>query len=414
MRRANPPLLTPQLLWRSVISAYVSTLIIIGLAWPQPDSILQGWWRILQSPSVLLSDYMVIGGPGSAFVNAGVVGLIGLLLLTITHTAISGPTIAAVFTMSGFALFGKNPLNILPIILGVYIYSRIKREPFKAYIVVAMFGTALGPFVSQAIFGSGLPLAVGYAAGIVIGFVLPPLAPHLLHNHQGLNLYNLGFTAGIIGTIGLGLLKGFGYGSTPTLHWSLAHSDTLFMVFMVYFASMIVLGILLKGSWNGVKEILKLSGALISDFTVQAGFANTLINMGLVGFVGMGYIRLVGGTLNGPTLGGIFTMVGFGAFGKHPKNIIPVMAGVWLACLIMVPQAAEPGPLLAALFGTTLAPIAGSFGPLVGVVAGALHLTTVMHVGVMHGGMNLYNNGLAGGLVATLIVAMARSFFHKR
>ncbi|MBS3949540.1 MAG: DUF1576 domain-containing protein [Peptococcaceae bacterium] len=32
----------------------------------------------------------------------------------------------------------------------------------------------------------------------------------------------------------------------------------------------------------------------------------------------------------------------------------------------------------------------------------------------MHGGMNLYNNGLAGGLVATLIVAMARSLFHKR
>lgn len=414
MRRANPPLLTPQLLWKSVIATYVSTLIVIGLAWPQPDSVLQGWWRILKSPSVLLSDYMAIGGPGSAFVNAGVVGLIGLMLLTVTRTAISGPTIAAVFTMSGFALFGKNPLNILPIILGVYIYSRVKREPFKAYIVVAMFGTALGPFVSQVIFGSGLPLPVGYAIGMVIGFVLPPLAPHLLHNHQGLNLYNLGFTAGIIGTIGLGLLKGFGYGSTPTLHWSLEHSDTLFMVFIVYFASMIVLGILLKGNWVGVKEIFKLTGALISDFTVQAGFANTLINMGLVGFMGMGYIRLVGGTLNGPTLGGIFTIVGFGAFGKHPKNIIPVMVGVWLACLIMLPQAADPGPLLAALFGTTLAPIAGSFGPLVGVVAGALHLTTVMHVGVMHGGTNLYNNGLAGGLVATLIVAMARSFFHKR
>lgn len=414
MRRAAPPLFTPQVLWKSVVSVYVSLLIVIGLAWPSGENVLQGWARIMQSPSILLSDYLAVGGIGAAFVNAGVVGLAGLMLLALTNTAISGPTIAAVFTMSGFALFGKNPLNIFPIILGVYIYSRVKGESFKAYIVVAMFGTALGPFVSQVIFGLGLPLPVGYLAGMVIGFVLPPLAPHLLHNHQGLNLYNLGFTAGIIGTIGLALLKGFGYNTQPTLQWSGEYSSALFIVFTVYFASMLLLGVLLKGNWQGFKEITKLSGALVTDFTIHAGFANTLINMGLVGFVGLGYIRLVGGVVNGPTLGGVLTMVGFAAFGKHPRNIIPIMLGVWLACQIKLPQPAEPGPLLAALFGTTLAPIAGSFGWIVGIVAGFLHLATVMHVGVMHGGMNLYNNGLAGGLVATLIVALARSFFHKR
>lgn len=414
MRRVTLPLFAPQALWKSIIVAYVSTLIVIGIAWPQPDSLLQGWGRIILSPSILISDYMVIGGPGSAFVNAGVVGLIGLVLLTVTQTAISGPTIAAVFTMSGFALFGKNPFNILPLILGVYIYSRVKNEPFKAYIVVAMFGTALGPFVSQAIFGFGMPVISGYLIGMVVGFLLPPLAPHLLHNHQGLSLYNLGFTAGIIGTIGLGLLKGFGFTPEPLLLWSVIHSDVLFTVFFVYFASMIVLGIYLKGTWDGVKEIFKLNGALVTDFTLQAGFANTIINMGLVGFVGMGYIRLVGGVLNGPSMGAVLTMVGFAAFGKHPKNIIPIMVGVWLACQIKLPQPSEPGPLLAALFGTTLAPIAGNFGPLVGVAAGFVHLATALHVGVMHGGLSLYNNGLAGGLVATLVVALARSFFNKR
>jgi len=380
----------------------------------QGGGLLEAYSKILVSPSLLISDYMAIAGPGAALVNAGIVGLIGLVLLTLTKTVISGPTLAAVFTMSGFALFGKNPLNILPIILGVFVYSLVKREPFKAYIVVAMFGTALGPIVSQVIFGFNLPWPIGVLIGMTIGFVLPPLAPHLLHNHQGLNLYNLGFTAGIVGTIAVGLLKGFGFAPQPTLQWSTTYASNLYIVFLLYFASMIVLGITLKGSWRGTTELFKLTGALVSDFTAQAGFANTFINMGLIGFIGLGYIRLVGGALNGPTLGGVLTMVGFAAFGKHPRNIIPVMAGVWLACQVFLPVASDPGPLLAALFGTTLAPIAGSFGPIVGIAAGFLHLSTVLHVGVMHGGLNLYNNGLAGGLVATLIVALARSFFHKR
>ncbi len=59
---------------------------------------------------------------------------------------------------------------------------------------------------------------------------------------------------------------------------------------------------------------------------------------------------------------------------------------------------------MAALFCTTLAPLAGRFGFFVGVLAGAVHLPMVMHVGSLHGFMNLYNNGFAGGLVMLIIV----------
>ena len=72
----------------------------------------------------------------------------------------------------------------------------------------------------------------------------------------------------------------------------------------------------------------------------------------------------------------------------------------------MIWQPNQPGPLLAALFGTTLAPLSGRFGPLVGVVAGMLHLALVMRTASWHGGLNLYNNGFAGGLTATLIVSI--------
>ena len=111
----------------------------------------------------------------------------------------------------------------------------------------------------------------------------------------------------------------------------------------------------------------------------------------------MAYILAVGGELNGPVIGAIFTIVGFAAFGKHPRNIVPIMAGVFLGSLAKPWSADDPSILLAALFGTTLAPIAGRFGWHWGVVAGFVHSSAALSVGPVHAGLNLYNNGFAAG-----------------
>jgi hypothetical protein len=393
---------------------YVCFFLVAGLVWPSEQGMRAGLAEIIRAPGLLITDYMALSGPGAALFNAGLVGIMGFAMVAMTRTQVGGPTIAGILTMVGFALFGKTPANILPVIIGVFVYTRIKRESLRTYIMVAMFGTALGPLVSMMTTGLGLPLFWGVGAGILVGFVLPALAPHLLHNHQGHNLYNVGFTAGITATLILGLLRAFGYQVSPVMLWSVEYTQLLLKVFLVYFTSMILLGVVAGGSLRGYKEILRLPGALATDFTSQVGYADTFINMGVMGLLGLGYLHMVGGPVNGPTLGGIMTMVGFAAFGKHPRNAVPVIAGVFLASLVMVPDTNSPGTLLAALFGTTLAPVAGSFGPLVGAAAGFLHLATVLHVGVMHGGMNLYNNGLAGGFVATLVVALARNFYQKR
>ena len=60
------------------------------------------------------------------------------------------------------------------------------------------------------------------------------------------------------------------------------------------------------------------------------GAGPVLVNMGVNGLLGMLYIFLNCGDLNGPTLGGIFTIIGFSAMGKHAFNIVPVMIGVAL------------------------------------------------------------------------------------
>jgi hypothetical protein len=105
-------------------------------------------------------------------------------------------------------------------------------------------------------------------------------------------------------------------------------------------------------------------------------------------------------------IGGILTVIGFGAFGKSPRNTWAPVLGVIVATLLYSRGLTSPGPLLAIYFVTTLAPVAGEFGPVIGFIAGFIHLSMVLHTGGWHGGMNLYNNGFAGGITATLIIAV--------
>ena len=121
-----------------------------------------------------------------------------------------------------------------------------------------------------------------------------------------------------------------------------------------------------------------------------------------------------GGELNGPSIGGIMTIVGFGSTGKHIRNSLPIMLGVYCASLLQTWNINEPGPLLALLFCTTLAPIAGEFGVIAGIVAGFIHSSVVMNVGSVYAGMNLYNNGFAGGIVATFMVPVVQSVRERR
>lgn len=390
-----------------VIFLYIFSLLIIGLLLQPINILLDGLYKILTSPGMLITDYMVVGGVGPALVNASLVGLIGFFLIKVNSVPIIGPSIASLFIMIGFGLFGKNIWSILPIFLGVYVYSKIKKQRFRTYIYPALFGTALAPLVSQAVFGFGLGLWAGVLLGTLAGMILPPLSSHLLKTHEGYNLYNVGFTCGFTGLLLYNILRGFGFTSEIVVLWGTEFDPLIRLIIIPMSLSMIILGYFLnKRSFKGYKEIFKYPGVLITDYTAIAGFGNTLVNMGLVGLIGILYIELVNGSYNGPTLGALLTIIGFGAFGKNPKNIIPVMIGVFIGTLLSTHEANAAGPLLAGLFVTCLAPLAGKFGPLVGILAGFCHLAVVSYVGVLYGGLNLYNNGFAAGIVATIFIAI--------
>jgi hypothetical protein len=222
---------------------------------------------------------------------------------------------------------------------------------------------------------------------------------------MGFSLYNMGFTAGLVGTLVVALYKSYGFVPDPVFVWTTGNNVLLGTFLAVVFASMIVAGFWFdRDVLGGVKTVIRTSGQSPTDFIALAGFGPALANMGITGAIGMAYILAVGGELNGPVIGAIFTIVGFAAFGKHPRNIVPIIIGVFLGSLAKPWGVGDPSILLAALFGTTLAPIAGRFGWHWGIVAGFVHSSAALTVGPVHAGLNLYNNGFAAGIVASVLV----------
>ena len=80
------------------------------------------------------------------------------------------------------------------------------------------------------------------------------------------------------------------------------------------------------------------------------------------------------------------------------------MLGVIIGNLTQMWNLNDPISLMTVLFGTTLAPVAGSFGWKYGIVAGFLHSSVTVSVADLHGGFNLYNNGFSGGIVAATMI----------
>jgi hypothetical protein len=392
-----------------IMSLFPLVFIAFGLMVDSPETILRGLFAIVTSRDTLVTDYIGLGGMGAAFINAGLLTLMAIAVYYYSDATIGGAAIACLFLVLGFGLFGKNILNVWFIVLGVYGYAKYKQQAFSTHINVAFFGAALAPIFSEILFSTLLPIHLSLPLSIfttlTMGFVLAPAAAQLFKSHMGFTLYNIGFVAGVIGSIVVALYKSYGFVPDPVFIWTTGNNGLLGTFFAVVFAVTALGGYLLdRHALANEVWIMRQPGQSPTDFISGAGIGPTLFNMGLTGAMGMAYVLLVGSDLNGPTIGAIMTVVGFSAFGKNPKNILPVMIGVFIGSLAKPWDAGDPSAVLAALFGTTLAPIAGRFGWHWGVVAGFIHVSVAQTVGQLHGGLVLYNNGFAAGLVAAILV----------
>lgn len=385
------------------------------------SGLLPGLWKIITVQDLLITDYCYVAGPGPALLNASLVLAAAMVAVRLSGEQMNGFTIVQMGLMAGFSLFGKNIANIWPMLLGGWLYARYKKEPFAKYVSAALLSTALSPLVSYLAFGSvRANVLLGLAAGVAVGFLLPPLSAYTYRIQNGMNLYNMGFACGLCAMMIVPVMIATGDHPVTALYWAKQYNGTFAALLTILCLGLILIGFFGSGRpawavWAGYRRLLSTTGRAPSDYLRMFGAGAVAVNAGVNGLVAMGYILLIGGQLNGPTVGAVLTVMGFSAYGKHLRNILPIMAGVWLGATVLSRSVNAPSLQIAALFGTTLAPVAGHFGWPYGVLAGFIHSALVLQTGGPVAGLNLYNNGFSGGLIATVlyptITAVAR---HKR
>lgn len=133
-----------------------------------------------------------------------------------------------------------------PIFFGTWLYSKYQQEPFSNYILIALFGSTLSPTVSQLSFSGHFILwqgiLIGVGSGILLGFIISPMASYCMKLHDGFNLYNAGFAGGLIGTMFMSILRSFGINFPQRTLWSTKYTSTVLVFLCFIFISMIILG----------------------------------------------------------------------------------------------------------------------------------------------------------------------------
>ena len=274
-----------------------AALAAFGLCQDSPGNILAGLRTIVTMEDVLITDYIAVAGMGAAFVNAGLVTLISTAILWLVKDPINGATLVTIGLMSGFSLFGKNIANIWPILAGTALYALLKGETLAHHVNVALRTTSLSPVVSfMAVRYSPW---LGVAIGVLIGFLMPPVAEHAHRVQNGMNLYSLGFSCGLLAMMLVPAFKAFGLSPASAHYWSTGNNLKLGLALGGLCLTFIALGLsrsprrVLKKYWL----LLRTSGRVPSDYVRTFTPGPVLVNMGVNGLVATGYVLLIGGDL---------------------------------------------------------------------------------------------------------------------
>ena len=391
-------------------------MILQGFIYNTPRQIFDGTVAIFLSTDLLITDYIAVAGVGAAFVNVALAGLLSIGAMAIAKHEPSGLAMATLGVVIAMAFFGKNPANMLPILVGGWLYAKYTKTPHAASVLPSVLATCLAPIVTRLAFVYPMPTPVGIGLGIVmglfIGFIMTPFGAAIRKTHDGYHLYNVGLAAGILAVGFFAVFQTLGITQEIISNWSYGYNFELAVFSIVMGVYFILCGLLSGNKMPGIKEFLCLD-AEGHDFYKKYGGV-TYISMGLLALICVLFMFVVNGEYSGPVLGGLVSVVGFAAFGKSIRSSLVLMSGAMLAAVFSQLTTGVPfnhrGFLLAALFSTCLAPIATHFGWKWGLVAGFMHLSLATNVAMFHGGMNLYNNGFAGGLAAMILIPIIQFF----
>lgn len=401
-------------------------LLIVSFCVAPITEVFEGFFKILTSPTHLLTDFVFIGGIGGALLNVAIVMSYNIFIIRALKIKMSGPVYSALYIIAGFSFFGKTVINLVPIYTGVWLFARFKKVPLKTLIISLLLSSGISPLVSLIMFGVGLPLYVGIplaiVCGVLAGFIIPAFSAHTIIFHEGYNLYNSGFAIGVISIVFYAVLSACGLSIKPLAFYDTNTSLVLLVILLTLSVSSIIAALI--GEKGVIKKWISLhksSGRLMTDFIREFSVETVLFNFGILGLFFTGLCLIFKVPINGMIFGTILSNMGLAAFGLHLLNGLPVWIGCALAIIMkkliggnfemVYPD--DISTVMAFIFASCLAPVSGKYGPIYGIIAGFIHICVIPYAILLTGGINLYNNGFAAGFEASILAVCGEQIFNK-
>ena len=415
--------------------------LVASLFMPDRNQMFAGLWDLMTGICKISTNYFAQGGFAGTFLNMGLVGLICTGLCCLPGAKPNNVTTLGVLLTIGFGAWGINPLNIIPTILGVFLYCLVKKEKLGAMCNAMLYSTGIAPLISDLLFRypgveyvgfNWVGLAVALFIGLIIGFFLPAGLAHAPNIHKGYDHYSaavpIGMTAFFLRAVLYNVVLGWKLADLGQLS-TMAALDVVswpmtnifcFVLFGLCIVFALLMGCTFKDYWNLMKD----SGHGVS-FTTKYGNAPFLMNVGVFGLMIVAYFNLAGaidGTnvWTGMTFGIVFCMLSTCNSGSHPRNVWPIMLGYMATSFLFgfIFQGegnfgltiGNQSILIGLCYANGLSPISGKYGWGYGALAGGLHYLLVTAVPDMHGGFCLYNGGFTAALICLMFVPQLEKF----
>lgn len=432
--------------------SFLISALVGGIYSGEWGSILANWRRIMLAPCPLVTDYFAVGGLGSAFLNAGACGMVCALFMIFLKGESRANTLAGYFLVVAHCFYGLNFLNMWPCLLSPFLYLKLKNLDFKKNLHICMFTTSFAPFISEFLFryslgrnyqfgqlsltSKGFYYAVIFS--LAMGFIVPAILPGANEWHKGYNLFNGGLAFGIFGffaynffykTMGVTAPIVLTMNNGPYIFFN--HSFHLYAncFYGILFTLCLVIGYLLNGkNMEGFYYLFQDTG-FRSDFAEKYGMPVCLMNIGLYGFMFLGYLNLVilftkGAGFTGPTFGVMLAALTFSSMGQHPRNVWPILLGyhclywfTFLCCSLMGRDItwtlSTQGYINGVAFATGMSPLVGRYGKRAGIAAGFMCASMCTATSALHGGLVLYNGGFTAGLTVLILLPILEHYSKK-
>ena len=103
------------------ISLFFLAAVPIAVFYTKEWDFFANLWRILSSPSKLVTDYFALGGLGSTLFNAAICGLFTNIIIYVCKVHANATTFAGYMLVIAHGFYGPNFINMWPPFIGVLV-----------------------------------------------------------------------------------------------------------------------------------------------------------------------------------------------------------------------------------------------------------------------------------------------------